>query len=126
MFENKSILITVAQVLLVKSLLVQCWKVFSQRLIVYSRDELKQSQMKSNPAFKNPAIRFFLGDSDRERLYLAMRDVDYVVHAAALKQVPATENIILMNLLNQCQWSNKWLRLRCVLELKWSHSCEPC
>ena len=50
------------------------------------------SEMKSNPLFQNPALRFFLGDvRDRERLYLAMRDVDYVVHAAALKQVPAAE-----------------------------------
>jgi UDP-N-acetylglucosamine 4,6-dehydratase len=48
--------------------------------------------MRSNPLFQNPALRFFLGDvRDRERLYLAMRDVDYVVHAAALKQVPAAE-----------------------------------
>ncbi|NBU87442.1 MAG: UDP-N-acetylglucosamine 4,6-dehydratase (inverting), partial [Verrucomicrobia bacterium] len=63
-----------------------------KRVIVYSRDELKQSEMKSNPLFQNPALRFFLGDvRDRERLYLAMRDVDYVVHAAALKQVPAAE-----------------------------------
>jgi UDP-N-acetylglucosamine 4,6-dehydratase len=63
-----------------------------KRVIVYSRDELKQSEMRSNPLFQNPALRFFLGDvRDRERLYLAMRDVDYVVHAAALKQVPAAE-----------------------------------
>ena len=63
-----------------------------KRVIVYSRDELKQSEMKSNPLFQNSALRFFLGDvRDRERLYLAMRDVDYVVHAAALKQVPAAE-----------------------------------
>jgi UDP-N-acetylglucosamine 4,6-dehydratase len=48
--------------------------------------------MRSNPLLQNPALRFFLGDvRDRERLYLAMRDVDYVVHAAALKQVPAAE-----------------------------------
>jgi UDP-N-acetylglucosamine 4,6-dehydratase len=63
-----------------------------KRVIVYSRDELKQSEMRSNPLLQNPALRFFLGDvRDRERLYLAMRDVDYVVHAAALKQVPAAE-----------------------------------
>ena len=47
--------------------------------------------MKSNPLFRTSALRF-LGDvRDRERLYLAMRDVEYVVHAAALKQVPAAE-----------------------------------
>jgi len=64
----------------------------AKRIIVYSRDELKQSEMKSSESFQNPALRFFLGDvRDKERLYLAMRDVDYVVHAAALKQVPAAE-----------------------------------
>jgi UDP-N-acetylglucosamine 4,6-dehydratase len=63
-----------------------------KRVIVYSRDELKQFEMKENPAFQHPAIRFFIGDvRDRERLYLAMREVNFVVHAAALKQVPAAE-----------------------------------
>ena len=63
-----------------------------KRVIVYSRDELKQSEMKENPSFQHPATRFFIGDvRDRERLYLAMREVDFVVHAAALKQVPAAE-----------------------------------
>ena len=63
-----------------------------KRLIVYSRDELKQSEMKDDSNFNHPALRFFLGDvRDRSRLSLAMRGVDYVVHAAALKQVPAAE-----------------------------------
>ena len=63
-----------------------------KRLIVYSRDELKQSEMKDDNNFNHPALRFFLGDvRDRSRLSLAMRGVDYVVHAAALKQVPAAE-----------------------------------
>ncbi len=62
------------------------------RLIVYSRDELKQSEMQAHPDFQSPALRFFLGDvRDQDRLFLAMRGVDYVVHAAALKQVPAAE-----------------------------------
>ncbi len=93
MFENKSILITGGTGSFGQKFVSSVLGRFSpKRLIVYSRDELKQSEMKSNPAFKNPAIRFFLGDvRDRERLYLAMRDVDYVVHAAALKQVPAAE-----------------------------------
>ena len=93
MFENKSILITGGTGSFGQKFVSSVLERFSpKRLIVYSRDELKQSEMKSNPAFKNPAIRFFLGDvRDRERLYLAMRDVDYVVHAAALKQVPAAE-----------------------------------
>jgi len=93
MFDNESILITGGTgsfgQMFVKTLLE---KYSPKRVIVYSRDELKQSEMMSNPLFQNPALRFFLGDvRDRERLYLAMRDVDYVVHAAALKQVPAAE-----------------------------------
>ncbi len=60
------------------------------RLIVYSRDELKQSQMQGT--FQQPCMRYFIGDvRDRERLSMAMRGVDYVIHAAALKQVPAAE-----------------------------------
>ena len=48
--------------------------------------------MQSNPDFNHPAVRFFIGDvRDQNRLELAMRGVDYVVHAAALKQVPAAE-----------------------------------
>ena len=61
-----------------------------RRLIVFSRDELKQFQMQQE--FRHPALRFFIGDvRDRERLYRALAEVDYVVHAAALKQVPACE-----------------------------------
>ena len=61
-----------------------------KRLIILSRDELKQFEMALQ--FDDPCIRFFLGDvRDKERLYRAFYDVDYVVHAAALKQVPAAE-----------------------------------
>jgi UDP-N-acetylglucosamine 4,6-dehydratase len=61
-----------------------------KRLIVFSRDELKQYEMQQE--YADPALRWFLGDvRDRARLDLAMRGVDYVVHAAALKQVPAAE-----------------------------------
>ena len=61
-----------------------------RRLIVFSRDELKQSEMQA--AISHPALRFFIGDvRDLQRLQQAMHDVDYVVHAAALKQVPAAE-----------------------------------
>jgi UDP-N-acetylglucosamine 4,6-dehydratase/5-epimerase len=64
-----------------------------RKVIVFSRDELKQSEMaRVFPSEKYPAIRFFIGDvRDERRLELAMRDVDYVIHAAALKQVPAAE-----------------------------------
>lgn len=63
------------------------------RLIVFSRDELKQSEMQLDPSFADrDVLRFFIGDvRDRDRLEMAMRGVDYVVHAAALKQVPAAE-----------------------------------
>src|SRR5258708_30841908 len=64
-----------------------------RRLIIFSRDELKQSEMQQAfPAEQYPFLRFFIGDvRDRDRLELALRDVDYVVHAAALKQVPTAE-----------------------------------
>jgi len=63
-----------------------------QKLIIFSRDEFKQYQMaKLFPEEKYP-IRFFLGDvRDKNRLMRAFEDVDYVIHAAALKQVPALE-----------------------------------
>lgn len=61
-----------------------------QRLIVFSRDELKQYEMQR--VFNDGCLRYFLGDvRDRARLHQAMHGVDYVVHAAALKQVPAAE-----------------------------------
>jgi UDP-N-acetylglucosamine 4,6-dehydratase len=63
------------------------------RLVVYSRDELKQFQMRQQyPVDGYPNLRFFIGDvRDRERMYRAFDSVDIVVHAAALKQVPAAE-----------------------------------
>jgi len=64
-----------------------------RRLVVFSRDELKQHEMKqvfSQERF--PAMRYFIGDvRDRERLYRAFDGIDIVVHAAALKQVPTAE-----------------------------------
>jgi UDP-N-acetylglucosamine 4,6-dehydratase len=64
-----------------------------KRLIVFSRDELKQSEMAQDfPVEKYPFIRYFIGDvRDKDRLEMALRDVDYVVHAAAMKQVPTAE-----------------------------------
>jgi len=64
-----------------------------RRLIVFSRDELKQFEMAQEfPPEKYPFIRYFIGDvRDKDRLDLALRDVDYVVHAAAMKQVPTAE-----------------------------------
>lgn len=63
-----------------------------QRVIVFSRDELKQYEMAQDPAYHDGRMRFFIGDvRDRDRLLRAMEGVDAVVHAAALKQVPAAE-----------------------------------
>lgn len=65
-----------------------------EKLIIFSRDELKQYEMQQNPVFKKheKIIRYFIGDvRDKERLYRAFHGVDIVVHAAALKQVPAME-----------------------------------
>jgi UDP-N-acetylglucosamine 4,6-dehydratase len=64
-----------------------------RRLIIFSRDELKQFEMaQAFPMEQYPFIRYFIGDvRDRDRLDLALRDVDYVIHAAAMKQVPTAE-----------------------------------
>jgi UDP-N-acetylglucosamine 4,6-dehydratase len=64
-----------------------------KKLIIFSRDELKQFEMAQQyPDTKYDCIRYFIGDvRDKERLYRAFHGVDYVIHAAALKQVPAAE-----------------------------------
>lgn len=63
------------------------------RVVVFSRDELKQFEMEQEfPGSKYPQIRYFIGDvRDRDRLVRAMEGIDIVIHAAALKQVPAAE-----------------------------------
>ena len=63
------------------------------RLVIYSRDELKQWELRQQyPKNRYPQLRFFLGDiRDRDRLRRALEGIDTVVHAAALKQVPAAE-----------------------------------
>ena len=68
------------------------WK--PERLIVFSRDELKQFQMRQQfPQDRYPHLRMLIGDvRDRERLYRVMDGVDLVVHAAAMKQVPTAEH----------------------------------
>src|SRR3546814_13732746 len=64
-----------------------------RRVIVFSRDELKQYEMGLGLSLSDyPAIRYFIGDvRDDERLNMALREVEVVVHAAALKQEPAAE-----------------------------------
>jgi len=61
-----------------------------KKIIIFSRDELKQFEMSQE--FNQPCMRYFIGDvRDRERLEQACKGVDYIIHAAALKQVPAAE-----------------------------------
>jgi len=91
MFNGKSILITGGTGSFGKQYLRTILATYKpSRLIVYSRDELKQFEMQQE--FDQPCMRFFIGDvRDSERLIQAMNGVDYVIHAAALKQVPAAE-----------------------------------
>lgn len=91
MFDDSSILITGGTGSFgkkyVKTLLEQHKP---RRVIVYSRDELKQYEMQQQ--YNAPCMRYFIGDvRDKDRMIQAMRGVDYVIHAAALKQVPAAE-----------------------------------
>ena len=63
-----------------------------KKIIIYSRDEFKQFNMANKFKKYKDKLRFFIGDvRDKDRLYRAFDGVDYVVHAAALKQVPACE-----------------------------------
>jgi len=95
MLNNKSILITGGTGSFGKSFVNIITKKFKKikKLIIFSRDELKQFEMeKLYPKSKYPFIRFFLGDvRDQERIISAVEGVDYLIHAAALKQVPAAE-----------------------------------
>jgi UDP-N-acetylglucosamine 4,6-dehydratase/5-epimerase len=93
MFKNKSILITGGTgsfgQKFVKTLIS---KHKTKKIIIFSRDELKQFNMLNDFKQFEHKLRFFLGDvRDFERINFALKDVDYVVHAAALKQVPAAE-----------------------------------
>jgi UDP-N-acetylglucosamine 4,6-dehydratase len=90
--DNKTILITGGTGSFGKKFLEYVYKNHKpKKLIVFSRDELKQFEMKSS-GFDDVNIRYFLGDvRDLERLKMAFENVDIVVHAAALKQVPAAE-----------------------------------
>jgi len=93
MLNNKSILITGGTGSFGKKFISSVFERHKPREVsVYSRDELKQFEMRElYPTEKFP-IKYFIGDvRDRERLYRVTRDVDFIVHAAALKQVPTAE-----------------------------------
>jgi UDP-N-acetylglucosamine 4,6-dehydratase len=91
-FEGSSILITGGTGSFGKAFLSRVLEAHNPaRVAIYSRDELKQYEMKQTYG-DDLRIRFFIGDiRDRERLQLALHGVDYVVHAAALKQVDTAE-----------------------------------
>jgi UDP-N-acetylglucosamine 4,6-dehydratase/5-epimerase len=95
MFDNSVILITGGTGSFGQSFVSALFEEHQpKKVIVYSRDELKQFEMQNSQCFsKNKArLRYFIGDiRDKERLSLAFNGVDYVVHAAALKQIPSTE-----------------------------------
>ena len=95
MLNNKSILITGGTGSFGKKFLEIILKRYKKmkRVVIFSRDELKQFHMSNQyPKNKFPQIRFFIGDvRDKSRLSRALKGIDIVVHAAALKQVPAAE-----------------------------------
>jgi FlaA1/EpsC-like NDP-sugar epimerase len=106
MLNNKTILVTGGTGSFGKKFIQTVFSRFEpKKVIVYSRDELKQYEMQSSKTFSKYSeqgrIRYFIGDvRDYHRLKMAMEGVDIVIHAAALKQVPAV-NIILLKRLKQ-------------------------
>ena len=94
MLDDKNILITGGTGSFGKKATEIILKKYSpRRLIIFSRDELKQFEMSQTYSMDQyPCIRYFIGDvRDKERLNRAFQGVDYVIHAAAMKQVPAAE-----------------------------------
>jgi len=91
MFDNANILITGGTGSFGKKYTATLLKHYKpKRVVIFSRDELKQFEMAQN--FNSPEMRYFIGDvRDRVRLTQAMQGIDIVIHAAALKQVPAAE-----------------------------------
>ena len=91
MFNDKSILITGGTGSFGKQYVKTILERYQpKRLIIFSRDELKQFEMEQD--FHQDCMRYFIGDvRDRDRLIQAMNEVEFVIHAAALKQVPAAE-----------------------------------
>ena len=134
MLNGKNILITGGTGSLGKKLvriILENYK--PHKLIILSRDELKQFEMSQQwNEKKYPGIRYFLGDvRDKERLMRAFHQVDYVIHAAALKQVPAAEynptefiqtNVIgAMNIIDAALYN----RVKTVIALSTDKACNP-
>lgn len=134
MLNNKIILITGGTGSLGNKLvqiIISSYK--PKQLIIFSRDELKQFEMaqKWGPT-KYPFIRYFLGDvRDSDRLTLAFRNVDYVIHAAALKQVPTAEcnpcEYIKTNVIGAINVINATLhnKVKKVVALSTDKACNP-
>lgn len=112
MFNDKSILITGGTGSFGKKFIkILLEKYQPKKIIVYSRDELKQFEMQQ--VFNSPCMRYFIGDvRDEYRLKQAMNGIDYVVHAAALKQVPAAQNIIQWSVLKRMCMAHKMLLMQ--------------
>lgn len=93
MLNGKSILITGGTGSFGKKFIEMILKRYKpKKLVIYSRDEYKQSQVKELFKEHSSVLRFFVGDvRDKDRLYRAFDGIDYVIHAAAMKQVPACE-----------------------------------
>jgi UDP-N-acetylglucosamine 4,6-dehydratase len=95
MLNSKSILITGGTGSLGKALTAHIFNVYPdvKRVVIFSRDEQKQFEMAQEyPTDKYPQIRFFIGDvRDFERVKMALKGIDYVIHAAAMKHVPIAE-----------------------------------
>ena len=135
MLKNKTILVTGGTGSfgqeLIKTLIKKHRNI--KKIIVFSRDELKQYEMSLQYPYKNfKKLRFFLGDiRDYQRLCLALEGVDYVIHAAALKQVDKAEynpfeyiqtNVIgANNLINACLYRN----VKKVVALSTDKACAP-
>ena len=93
--NNKNVLVTGATGSFGKAFVSYTLKKYPQikKLAIYSRDELKQFEFSQSIDKKyRDRVRFFIGDvRDKDRLKFALKEIDIVVHAAALKQVPAAE-----------------------------------
>ncbi|MGG7151262.1 UDP-N-acetylglucosamine 4,6-dehydratase (inverting) [Clostridium neonatale] len=97
MLNNKSVLITGGTGSFGKNFTERILREYNPtKIVIYSRDEFKQDMMEKEFKMKFPdkfnKLRFFIGDvRDKDRLYRAFKGIDYVIHAAAMKQVPACE-----------------------------------